>query len=297
MLEEDGRVEEELYKEYMELGLSNPPKITHASSEEEALRLIDELPFDLVISMLDLGTGSGAIALAVAAAASCADEASFDVKSCGASNSLIFHIFLLLEKVDYYLFLFVALIPWMFCATSIVGGSTCILANQNLVTKIYFPREVLPLSVVTSNFINMLYCFVIVLSVVVIFSDKTNFAAWLYLPLITILEYVLVLGFTFCFSALTVYFRDLEHILGILTMGWQFLTPVMYSVDMVPKEYITFFNLNPMTPIIVAYRDVLYYGKTPHLDTLCDAFIFSILILILGFTVFNRLKRRFAEEL
>ena len=63
---------------------------------------------------------------------------------------------------DYYLFLFVALIPWMFCATSIVGGSTCILANQNLVTKIYFPREVLPLAIVTSNFINMLYCFVIV---------------------------------------------------------------------------------------------------------------------------------------
>ena len=198
---------------------------------------------------------------------------------------------------DYYLFLFVALIPWMFCASSIVGGSTCILANQNLVTKIYFPREVLPLAVVTSNFINMLYCFVIVLSVVVIFSDKTNFAAWLYLPLIAILEYVLVLGLTFFFSALTVYFRDLEHILGILTMGWQFLTPVMYSVDMVPKEYLTFFNLNPMTPIITAYRDILYYGKIPYLDTLIAGFVFSILILIVGFIVFNRLKRRFAEEL
>ena len=198
---------------------------------------------------------------------------------------------------DYYLFLFVALIPWMFCATSIVGGSTCILANQNLVTKIYFPREVLPLAIVTSNFINMLYCFVIVLSVVVIFSDKTNFAAWLYLPLIAILEYVLVLGMTFFFSALTVYFRDFEHILGILTMGWQFLTPVMYSVDMVPQEYLTFFNLNPMTPIITAYRDILYYGKIPYLDTLIAGFIFSILILIVGFIVFNRLKRRFAEEL
>ena len=198
---------------------------------------------------------------------------------------------------DYYLFLFVALIPWMFCATSIVGGSTCILANQNLVTKIYFPREVLPLAIVTSNFINMLYCFVIVLSVVVIFSDKTNFAAWLYLPLIAILEYVLVLGMTFFFSALTVYFRDFEHILGILTMGWQFLTPVMYSVDMVPQEYLTFFNLNPMTPIITAYRDILYYKKIPYLDTLIAGFIFSILILIVGFIVFNRLKRRFAEEL
>lgn len=198
---------------------------------------------------------------------------------------------------DYYLFLFVALIPWMFCTSSIMGGSTCILANQNLVTKIYFPREVLPIAVVTSNFINMLYCFVIVLSVVLIFSNNVNFEAWLYLPVVAMLEYILVLGLAFFFSSLTVYFRDLEHILGILTMGWQFLTPVMYSVDMVPQEYMTLFNLNPMTPIITVYRDVLYYGRIPHLDTLSAGLIFSILILIIGFTVFNKLKRRFAEEL
>ena len=198
---------------------------------------------------------------------------------------------------DYYLFLFVALIPWMFCATSIVGGSTCILANQNLVTKIYFPREVLPLAIVTSNFINMLYCFVIVLGVVILCSSKINFIAWIYLPLIAVLEYILVLGLTFFFSSITVYLRDLQHILGVVTLGWQFLTPVMYSIDMVPHEYLTFFNLNPMTPIITAYRDILYYGKIPHIETLCSAFIFSIITLILGFMVFNRLKRRFAEEL
>ena len=99
------------------------------------------------------------------------------------------------------------------------------------------------------------------------------------------------------FSALTVFLRDLEHILGIVTMAWQFLTPVMYGVDMVPKEYLVIFNLNPMTPIVIAFRDILYYGKEPNIDTLASAVIFGLLFLLMGFIVFNYLKKSFAEEL
>lgn len=80
-------------------------------------------------------------------------------------------------------------------------------------------------------------------------------------------------------------------------MAWQFLTPVMYGIDMVPDEYLFIFNLNPMSPIIVAYRDILYYGRIPHMETLISALVFGILFAILGFIVFGRLKRNFAEEL
>lgn len=198
---------------------------------------------------------------------------------------------------DYYLFLFVALIPWMFFSSSIMGGSTSILSNQSMVTKIYFPREVLPISVVTGAFVNMLYCFIVVLAVVLVFSDHVNLVAWLYLPVIAIIEYILALGFALIAAAVTVYIRDLEHILGIVTMAWQFLTPVMYGIDMVPDEYLFIFNLNPMSPIIVAYRDILYYGRIPHMETLISALIFGIIFVILGFAVFGRLKRNFAEEL
>ena len=198
---------------------------------------------------------------------------------------------------DYYLFLFVALIPWMFFSSSIMGGSTSILSNQSMVTKIYFPREVLPISVVTGAFVNMLYCFIVVLAVVLVFSDRVNFVAWFYLPVIAIIEYILALGFALIAAAVTVYIRDLEHILGIVTMAWQFLTPVMYGIDMVPDEYLFIFNLNPMSPIIVAYCDILYYGRIPHMETLISALVFGILFAILGFIVFGRLKRNFAEEL
>lgn len=198
---------------------------------------------------------------------------------------------------NYSLFLFVALIPWMFFSSSVMGGSLCILQNQNLVTKIYFPREVLPLSIVTSNFINMMYCFVIVLAVVLIFSSNINFSAWLFLPIIAIIEYIFVLGIVLIFSGFTVYFRDLEHILGIFTMAWQFLTPVMYPIEMIPDKFMWIFNLNPMLPIIISYRDILYYGKIPHIDNLIQSIIFSLFFLLLGFTFFNKLKKNFAEEL
>ena len=211
--------------------------------------------------------------------------------------SIVFSTFMRMGIDKYYLFLFVALIPWMFFSTSILGGATCILNNQNLITKIYFPREVIPIAIVTSNFINMLYCFSIVLAVVLLFASSVNFKCWLYLPLVATIEYMIVLGLVFIFSALTVYFRDIAHILGIVTMAWQFLTPVMYPVEIVPKEYLTIFNLNPMTPIILAYRDILYYGKVPELETLLQALGFGLLFCILGFYVFGKLKRRFAEEL
>ena len=111
------------------------------------------------------------------------------------------------------------------------------------------------------------------------------------------MEFLFALGCTFLASSLTVYFRDLQHILGIISMAWQFLTPVMYSVDMVPEELLTLFYMNPMTTIIIAYRDILYYGKIPAMETIGLPFIISIVTLLLGVCVFHRLQRNFAEEL
>lgn len=98
-------------------------------------------------------------------------------------------------------------------------------------------------------------------------------------------------------SALTVYFRDLEYILGIVTMAWMYFTPVVYSIDMVPENLRPFMNLNPMTPVIVAYRDVLYSKQVPHISTLTSGFVLGCIVLIVGYVVFQKLQRGFAEEL
>lgn len=197
----------------------------------------------------------------------------------------------------YYLFLFVALVPWIFFQASIVGGSSSILSQQDLVKKIYFPREVIPISYVTSCFVNMLFSFIIIFIVVAFSGVKLKVLGILCLPIIMLVEYILALGFAMTVSAVTVYFRDLEHILGIVTMAWMYLTPIMYSVDMIPENLRDIFMLNPMTQIVSAYRDVLYYGRIPHINTLLSGFLLGMVSLIIGFLVFGKLKRHFAEEL
>ena len=174
--------------------------------------------------------------------------------------TLVFSVIMRNGIEDYYLFLFVALIPWIFFSTSLAGGSSCIWAQKDMVKKIYFPREILPISFVTSQFVNMLLSLIVVLIVLIVSGKGLNPIALLYLPVIMLVEYLMALSVAMLSSAITVYLRDVEYILGIITMAWQFLSPVMYSVEQVPEKMLPLFNLNPMTPVIVAYRDILYYG-------------------------------------
>lgn len=196
---------------------------------------------------------------------------------------------------DYYLFLFVALVPWIFFSTSISGGSACIWEQQDMVKKIYFPREVLPLSYVASQFFNMLFSFIVVIAVVLLSGREINFVAFLYLPFVMLVEFFLALSFAMVVSGSSVYLRDLQYFLPNVMMVWQFITPVMYPIEQVPDNLRWIFNINPMSPIIIAYRNILYDGKVPKVETLLQASIMGIVILVVGTFIFSRLKRRFAE--
>ena len=160
--------------------------------------------------------------------------------------SIVFSTILRAGIDKYYLFLFVALIPWIFFSASVTGGATSIISQKEMVKKIYFPREVLPISVVTTNFVNMLLCFIVIFIVIIISGTPLNPIALLCLIPVWIVEYILALGMAFLTSAVTVYMRDMEHILGIVVMAWQYLTPVLYSYDIIPDKYRFLFNLNPI---------------------------------------------------
>lgn len=197
----------------------------------------------------------------------------------------------------YYLFLFVALIPWFFFNGSLTGGTNCIIGQKSLITKIYFPREVMPISHVLSCFVNMLLCFVVIFIIVGISGVGINILAIIFLPLVWVTQFILCLGICFIASSVTVFFRDLEHILGIVSMAWMYMTPVMYGIESVPPKYSFLFMLNPMTPIIQSYRDILYYKTVPQVSTLLHALFLGIIILSIGYLTFNKLKKHFAEEL
>jgi ABC-2 type transport system permease protein len=143
----------------------------------------------------------------------------------------------------------------------------------------------------------MLLCFIVVFAVVIFTGVGVNFLALLTLPVIMIVEYVLALGMALLTSAVTVYFRDLEHILGIVSMAWMYMTPIMYDKSIVPERFLPIFNINPMTHVIECYRSVLYNKEVPDLTSLLSALSLGVLFLLIGCLVFNKLQRHFAEEL
>ncbi len=211
--------------------------------------------------------------------------------------TMVFSLIMRSGIEEYYLFLFVVLVPWIFFSTSLTGGASCIWSQKELVKKIYFPREILPISFVTSQFVNMLLSFLVIFLVLIVSAHPINLMALCCLPLIWFVEYLLALSVAMLTSAITVYLRDFEYILAIVAMAWQFLTPVMYSVEQVPEEILMIFQMNPLTPVMVAYRDILYYAQVPKLETLLHAFLLGILLFMIGVVSFGRLKRHFAEEL
>lgn len=198
---------------------------------------------------------------------------------------------------DYYLFLFVAFVPWLFFSSSVTGGARAILDKKELVKKIYFPRQVLPIAYVTSAFINMVLSFVVVFGALILSRRGIALIPLLYLPLVMLLEYIFALGITMLVSALTVYLRDLEYILNILVMAWMYMTPIMYSETMVPQKYLIIFNLNPMSNIIQMYRKILYYKEAPAIENMLQSLGIGIIFLVIGNIMFATIQKRFVEEL
>lgn len=197
----------------------------------------------------------------------------------------------------YYLFLTVVMIPWVFFSSSLSGGAMSIVNSKDLLTKIYFPREVLPISFVTSCFVNMLLSMIVVFGIIFVSGWGVAWNAVFFLPIVMGIEYILCLGLTMVISACTVFFRDLEHIVSVLLMAWIYLTPVMYDIEYVPDSLKTIFYINPMTSIALAYRKILYYKSEPDLSTMASALAIGFAALLLGSLIFSRLQKKFVEEL
>lgn len=200
-----------------------------------------------------------------------------------------------IPNYSYTVFLFVGLIPWTYCSATISQSTTIIVTNSNLIKKVYFPRVLLPISITATNLINMLLSFIIVFAALFFSGSKVNIW-YIYLPIIILLQTILTLGISLMISSITVYFRDLEHIMSIVVMAWFYLTPIVYTNDYIPKELFTAFKMNPMMFIIDSYRDILMFSKQPETSGVLYVFMLSLIFLVCGYITFNILQRRFAEE-
>ncbi len=210
--------------------------------------------------------------------------------------AFVFPYILRVNVDNYTIFMIVALIPWNFFTTAIQSGTGSVVANGNILKKVYFPREIIPISITTSQLVNFLIT-CIIMAVFIIFSGVGFSAHALLFPLLVLIQYILILGLTFILSALTVFVRDIDHFVSVILMLGFYATPIVYQGEMLPKKFQIFLKLNPMAQLVEAYRSILYYHRMPDMTMLVIWGLGSVALLVVGYLIFKKLEKSFVEEL
>ena len=210
--------------------------------------------------------------------------------------TLVFSFFIRIPTGDtpYAVFLFAGLVPWTFTANAITFATNSLVSNGSLITKVNLPREVFPLSTIFSKLIDFFLMLVILLVIMVFFGVSVKLSI-IFLPLVFIVHLLFVVGISLILSALNVFYRDVENVIGVFLTIWMYMTPVVYPQELIPSQFIPIFNLNPMMPIINAYRNVIVYGVSPSWQSFLYAAIISILIFVFGYKFFRNRSRFFAD--
>ncbi len=204
--------------------------------------------------------------------------------------------YIMRDSIDNYLvYLITGFIPWTFFTLSIQMGMISVLVNANIIKKVYFPRIILPISSVTSALVNFLISCLIIL-LFTIGSGIGIGVSLIYLPLVILTQYIMLLGITFILSSVDLYFRDIENIVNFLIQMLFYATPILYSKDIFPSEIAWILNLNPMSHIIDGYRAIFFYQTAPNFVSLGLTFVFSFVLMIAGYFIFDKLQKGFAEE-
>lgn len=198
------------------------------------------------------------------------------------------------DGVPYPIFAYVALLPWQLFAHSLQSGGNSLVGNQNLITKVYFPRLVIPISAVLSGLVDFAIAFVILVGMMFYYGIPLRWAM-LTLPLFVLLALATSLAAGLWLSALNVKYRDVGYTIPFLTQFWLFLTPVAYPSSLVPAVVRPFYGLNPMAGVVEGFRWALL-GTTGGMGPLMVVSVMVVLVLLVGgFYYFRRFERTFAD--
>jgi len=198
---------------------------------------------------------------------------------------------------SYEVFLFVGLLPWTFFANSLQTGAAAIVSNATIVKKVRLPLQLLPAASVLSSLANFLLSLVVLFIVLAVFGPRHP-EGLLWLPLLIAVQIVMNLGLAYLLSALDVFYRDVEHILGVVLLAWYFLTPVLYPISVAnnPTE-LFLLQLNPMTGVIVGYQRALLDGLPPDWPTFAYSAAVALVLFVVGFAYFRHTKDDFEAYL
>lgn len=198
--------------------------------------------------------------------------------------------------IPYIVFSYSAMVPWVLFSSSIADMTESLVGNFSLVTKIYFPREILPLAALLARLFDALIASLILVVFLVIYRQQLNLSivALGWLPLILGIQIVLMLGVGLLTSALNVFYRDIRHIVALGMQLWFYATPIIYPSTVVPEGLRAIYHINPMAGIIESYRLVILEGGQPS-PYLWMSAAMSVGLFVLGYWLFKRLEFQFAD--
>lgn len=226
--------------------------------------------------------------------------------------TIVFTVLWPQEVHKFPVFILAGLLPWNFFSTSAMGAVSSITGNAHIVKKVYFPREILPASLVLSNLVN--FCLALLALFVVIFLFRVPLTIWIILlPVVILVQAVFTMGIVFFLAAINVFYRDTEVIMDVVLMALFFMTPVFYPIERLPQSFTAFgvdlpvqrlmYILNPMASVIASYRSILYGSYTggppgpPAVDFFLRTSATALAFFIAGYLFFVNRSRRFGEEL
>jgi lipopolysaccharide transport system permease protein len=213
-----------------------------------------------------------------------------------AAFSIVFGRFAKLPSngFPYPLFTFTALLPWQFFAYSLTSASNSLITNQNLVTKVYFPRLIIPIASVITGLVDFAFTFLALLAIMAIYGVAPTAAVWS-LPLFLGLAVVTALGVGLWLSALNVRYRDVRSVVPFFIQFWLYATPVAYSSELIPAKWVWLYSLNPMTGVVEGFRWALLGKSALNLPFVLISAGVVLVIFISGLFYFKHVEANFAD--
>ncbi|HRV95536.1 MAG TPA: ABC transporter permease [Anaerolineae bacterium] len=210
---------------------------------------------------------------------------------------------------NFPVFVLCAILPWNFFSASVIGSIRSIVDNSSLVNKVYFPREILPISIVLANLVNFLVALIALFALILFFQIPLTIWVFL-LPAVIAVQVIFTIGFGLIMATANVFYRDTQVIMEVVMMAWFFFTPIFYSLAILPRSYEIWgvsFDVarwvrivNPMASIIDNYRTILYGigqgGAPPDFYFFMRTLVTSLIVLLIGASIFYRYSRSFGEE-
>jgi len=196
----------------------------------------------------------------------------------------------------YPLFLFVGLVPWLFFSTALASGTDAVTGASTLVTKVYFPREVLPTAAVLTKLVDLFFGFIILGLLMAYYQWSPGGTVWEF-PFIFAIHLIFVIGLTFPLAALNLYYHDVRFLVGVTLTLWFYMTPIIYPAEKIPDKYQWIFDINPNALFINAYRRVILYGEQPDFSRLLLGLVIAVLTFLIGYWLFKKLESGFADSI